>query len=60
MDYRENKIWKVCQRVNVALTLIVTRSWDYGRTSKDAYPEKDFKKINVLCIKKGAVTAKVS
>lgn len=39
---------------------LVTRSWDYGNHSRDAVPEKDFKKLNALCIRRKALNAKVN
>ncbi len=36
----------------------VTRSWKFHDHSKDVMPEKDFKKLNALCVKKGVVKPK--
>ncbi len=37
----------------------MTRSWQYHGNSAAIVPEKDFKKLNALCVKKKAVKPKV-
>lgn len=54
-----NLILKVFHKANFLPNSIVTRSWHYGNASGNTVPEKDFKKLNALCIKKKAVNAKV-
>lgn len=41
------------------ISSVVTRSWKMSKNSKDVMPEKDFKRLNAVCVHKKAVKAKV-
>lgn len=44
---------------NLQPTFLVTRSWQFHDHSSDIVPEKNFKKLNAMCVKKKALNPKV-
>ena len=58
MERQQYLILKVFHKVHFEQD-IVTRSWKYSQNSNDTMPEKDFKRVNALCVKKKAVKGKV-